>query len=405
MKPDIGSLKRRWTQPLMMTAGFLPVPVLLCAWNLPEAPLRGLPVALLYVCAAWICAAVPGRRRLIAGGLGTVAIAALGMLLLPWRTAPVLLAIPLVFAVLLAAGLAHSSEMPLAYPCIGLGLHVAAQFAQLFDAEAANAAVYVLRGAFVVYAFLALLSMNRASLRDAAAKGSPAPLSVRRKNRLLAVALGLVTLLIACLPAILQLFERLWSTLIAAIGRFLAWLGNLFAVEMSPDTGGGGGAMDMMGAASAEPSPFWEILEKIVLVIGIATAAALAVIAVRLLWQKSRRMFAALLRRLRQFVQAASEDYQDEISDTREGGERKRLFRKFVRKPDPLKGIDAAKLPPRERVRFYYLRARLKHPGWAAEQTAREHLPADAVEIYERARYSAHEVRESDASRFQEKVK
>ena len=43
MKPDIGSLKRRWTQPLMMAADFLPVPVLLCAWNLPEAPLRGLP--------------------------------------------------------------------------------------------------------------------------------------------------------------------------------------------------------------------------------------------------------------------------------------------------------------------------------------------------------------------------
>ena len=104
-------------------------------------------------------------------------------------------------------------------------------------------------------------------------------------------------------------------------------------------------------------------------------------------------------------MQAASEDYQDEISDTREGGERKRLFRKFVRKPDPLKGIDAAKLPPRERVRFYYLRARLRHPGWVPEQTAREHLPADAAEIYERARYSAHEVRESDASRFQEKVK
>ena len=78
---------------------------------------------------------MPGRRRLIAGGLGTVAIAALGMLLLPWRTAPVLLAIPLVFAVLLAAGLAHGGELPLAYPCVGLGLHVAAQFAQLFDAE------------------------------------------------------------------------------------------------------------------------------------------------------------------------------------------------------------------------------------------------------------------------------
>ena len=49
--------------------------------------------------------AVSDPLRLIAGGLGTVAIAALGMLLLPWRTAPVLLAIPLVFAVLLAADL------------------------------------------------------------------------------------------------------------------------------------------------------------------------------------------------------------------------------------------------------------------------------------------------------------
>ena len=409
MRASFRSLARRVQTALMLAAGYLPAPLLLCARLTPDQPWRGLYAPLLYVCAAAACAVVPGRRRLLAGALGAAAIAALGLAALPWRAAPALLAIPVLYGYLLLAGLSGDG-LPIAIPCAALALHAAAQVVQWIDARSGGgmpaSVVAALRCAFVLYGFLALISMNRASLRDAAAKGSPAPLSMQRKNLLLALGMGAVTLLIACLPAVARLFQRLWNAFLAALGRALLWLGSLFAFEEAAESGGGGAPAGGMGAlAAAEPHPFWQIVEKAAIALGVVAAAAAAALLLRLLWKNLRRLLAALRERLRQFARAASEDYRDEISDTREGGERMRLFRRRARRPNPLRGIDAAKLPPRQRVRFFYLRARLKRPDWEDAQTVREQLPADAAEIYERARYSQREVSEGDAGSFEDRLR
>ncbi len=408
MKAFFAQLRRRWQAPLMLAAGFLPAPLMLCAFLAPQAPWSGVPAALAYVCAAWVCAAVAGRRRLLTGALGAMAIVALGLAALPWRDAPVLLAIPALYVFLLLMGLPAGGELPPAYPCVGLGLHVAAQIAADVGARTGGmqeGVLWALRGTFVVFGVLGLLALNRASLKDAAVKGSPAPLTVRRKNLLLTLALGAAALFIACLPAVARLCERVWHAALAALGRLLRWLSELFAVELAAETGGAPAAMDMQGAAAGAPNPFWEILEKIVVALGAIAAAVFAALLLRLVWKRMRRWLRVLAERLRRFVQAASEDYQDEIADTREGGSRSRLFRRRARGRDLLRGVDAAKLAPRERVRFYYLRARLRRPDWTDGQTAREHLPADAAEIYERARYSPHAVSEADAGTFERRVR
>lgn len=410
MKLNFGLLRRRWHMAVLLAAGFLPLPLVLCAKRAPDALWAGLPAAGLYVLFSWLCTVLPGRRRLIAAVLGAAAIAVVELKLLPWMGALMLLLIPLVYGYLLFAGLAYGGEeTPLVYPCVAAGVHIVAQFIQLFDANAnvqmPTAVIYALRLAFVVFGFLVLFSLNRISLREAAAKGSPAPLTVKRRNLLLTVALGGLTMLIACLPAVLRFFQRFWDAFVVLVKKIWAILCALLAAEEAPMSGGMGGLPDgMLAGEVRETSLFWKILEKIAMVVGLIAAAALVVVILVILWRKFRKLFALVAARLREYAQAASEDYHDEISDTREGGERTSIFRRFVRRRDPLKGIDEAKLPPRERIRFYYLRAWLKRSDWEVGHTARENLPSEAAGIYEKARYSQHDVTEAEAAEFGRKV-
>ena len=106
-----------------------------------------------------------------------------------------------------------------------------------------------------------------------------------------------------------------------------------------------------------------------------------------------------LAERLSLFAQTSSEDFEDEITDTREEGEQERisvldsLRRRLVR-------VDEKKLSPTQRVRYRYLRLMVKHPEWRASQTARESIPEDAAALYERARYSGDSVSPEEAERF-----
>lgn len=405
MRLNFALLRSRWHGPVMLAAGFVPLPLLLCARMTPDLPWRGLPVAAAYVLLAWLCTILPGKRRLAFGIAGAALLGAVGVWLLPWREAWPLLSVPAVYMALLLTGLAGGDAgMSIALPSVGLGLHIVAQFMQLIDRQAgtemALSVIYALRASFVLFGFLILFALNRNSLREAAAKGSPAPLTVRRRNWLMTAGMGLLTLLIACLPAVVRFFERLWNDFVAALLRLIWLLMSMLVPDDAVQDGPMGAQPDAMLAAEGETSALWRALEKIMLAVAVIAAAVIAVVALRILWRKLRALVAWAMERLRIFAQAASEDYQDEISDTREGGERTSLLRRRVRRRDPLKGVDPAKLPPRERVRFYYLKTWMKRPDWEAGNTARENLPGDAAGIYERARYSLRDVSEAEAEEF-----
>ena len=100
---------------------------------------------------------------------------------------------------------------------------------------------------------------------------------------------------------------------------------------------------------------------------------------------------------LERYGAAVSEDYIDEITDTRETGDASRSRSRFgASKPKAPKGGT-----PGERVRYRYKLLLWKHPEWNRGATAREKLPPDAADIYERARYSPHPVTEEEAEAFQ----
>ena len=194
--------------------------------------------------------------------------------------------------------------------------------------------------------------------------------------------------------------EQAWDVLMVMLLRFLCWLAQL--LPRSAPTGDGAAApadMSGFGDMAAEPSLLAVILEKVAYVIAGIAAAAAAVFAVRFLYRQLKKLARRLMDMMRRYAAAATEDYDDEITDTREDGERGRNM--------PLQALrrrlalgDDKSLPPAERIRRRYARLRLKHADWQDSRTARETLPDDAAQLYERARYSEHPVTGEDAEDF-----
>ena len=105
---------------------------------------------------------------------------------------------------------------------------------------------------------------------------------------------------------------------------------------------------------------------------------------------------------LERYVAAVSEDYEDEIKDTRMESEGERIIKK--RRQSVWKK-EQAPANPGENIRFRYRQLLRKHPQWTANTTARENMPEELAELYEQARYSSHPVTESQAVRFSAKSK
>ncbi len=252
-------------------------------------------------------------------------------------------------------------------------------------------------GSFLVFLLLTLLAMNRRSLRTASGKRKAVPTSMRGKNAAMTLGLFLLTIGLSLIPFLCDRLKQLLLILLRLLGEVLMKLLS----RPGGNAGGGGGAespQQLLGAlGAAEASPFALLMERIFRYIA---AAAIVVLAGYLLYQIGRRLW-RLLRRLlasvNRFAQSAGEDYEDEISDTREAGERRRVFTSLRRRPvwrdDP-----AAAPAQRIRSRLGYLRARSK--TWSPGTTAREALPAEAAAIYEKARYSTHPVSREEAERF-----
>ena len=103
-------------------------------------------------------------------------------------------------------------------------------------------------------------------------------------------------------------------------------------------------------------------------------------------------------------VSASEDGDEDEITDTRDDYE---LDSTPKRRAERIKAafVNEQKLSAQQRVRHYYRRLALKHTEWTRGSTARETIPEEAAEIYERARYSAHPISEEDALAFKKNTR
>ena len=95
-------------------------------------------------------------------------------------------------------------------------------------------------------------------------------------------------------------------------------------------------------------------------------------------------------------------NHEDEITDTREGKEKKNLSQLLK---NSLTIVNESKLTPAQRIRYRYQRLLKKHSQWPGSSTARENLPGEMAPYYEKARYSQKTVSAEEAETFAEGIK
>lgn len=393
-------LKRCWL-PLLAAFGILPVTVLL-SWGV------GFPRLSLYVPAyllcGCLCAQLRGKWRLAAGAGFALCMAALGVAGFIRTRQPVFLFMGFGHAGLMLFTLPAREFIRQEIVFTGLLIHVAAQiWLNLMDGTALQATYAPVRplltATLVIFLACSVLTLNQLNLASALPEAQAVPGSIRRRNRLLTFLMLVAALLISLIPALGRWLTQAWDMLRTVVAQVIRWLIDLYPAPASVPGGGGAGDADfgMLGEA-APTSPLAVILEKIMLALAFAFLAVLLVKALRILGQKLMMFLRWGFQRLQSYASSATEDYVDELQNTREQGDERFLLNRLRRRRISARELEA--MPPRERIRVLYAIARRKHPEWPASGTARETLKEESARIYERARYSSHPVTEEDADRF-----
>lgn len=407
MMERLKGLRWRGQYPLLLAVGCMPLGVML----LMHAPAALVPrlwlMAGLFLLAAWGCLLLPGRYRIAGGGTAFVLLLAAGGFLFRVQEALYRVLIPAAYALLLVpvmpiGGWSSRRELAPGWPLVGLVLYCAAQVlvntGNAFPAWQ-EAARHTLLAAFLLFAALTLLSLNRSSLDAAAHSRRTPPAGMRRMNMLLTLGFMALGVLLAAIPLVGQALTLAWDGLIRLVAVAAAMIAALLP-EMQRATGGGApaGQMGLMDGENATVSPLAQIIEKVMLVIALIAAAVLTFVFLRMVGRRLLALVRWLLGRLGHYQAAAGEDYVDEITDTREesDAERQSLLRQLRGRMRQ----DERGLTPAQRVRQRYRRLRRTHRHWSDADTARETLPQDAAVIYEKTRYGGMELTDGEEERF-----
>ena len=412
MKLNTTDFRRKCQHPLLLALAGLPLLLILAINVAPEC--MGIMCGYLgaWVLLAWGCILIPGKMRLLAGLVSGGLLAGMAAVMFPLQDKPVLLLLPLVhipllLAVLPMGGWERSRELPLALHVAGVLTHVLLQLIISTGEMVGNATYFPAKTpllmSFLAYAVLVLLALNRTSLDSAAQSRRRVPLLMRRQNLLLTMALLVIGVLLAAIPAIGEVLGTAWDWFVRGVAFVAALIMSLLPQRGGGGGGGGGAAEADMGLGEAyEPSQLALLMEKII------SWAALIVMAIglffllRVVGKKLYQLLKRLWGHLGQYGAAAGEDYEDEITDTRDESdvEREGLLGR-LRRMVPAEEKD---LTPAQQVRSRYRRLKQRRK-WHDASTARENLPEDASRLYEQARYSGEPLTQADAERFQEGTK
>ena len=414
MKLNFKDFGRKCQMPVMLAAGSVALPIMICVESgVPAAVKTCILLSLAYILLAWITIWLPGKLRIPVGVIFSAGLIAAGAMLLPMGEAPAAWAIPVLLAVMLMGGLrigGWNSGQEL-HPLVGalcLLAHLAAQLMVNVDKINRGGELYgtvtpVLTACFILFGAMAMLELNRISLNSAVNGRSAVPTAMKRKNWLLTGGLMALTLLIAAVPAVIRAIERAWQWLMTAIILLVQLLMRLFPQnETQGADGGGGNMLEGLVGETQEQSLLGKIIEKVMIALALIVVAVLLVIALRIVWKKLKVLMKRLWEYLNRYMVSSSEDYVDEVTATRDDSILERLLRREKRRALK-KRVDESALTPKERIRYRYLLAWLKHPEWTSDRTARENLSEDLAQIYERARYSSHEITAQDAETFAQK--
>lgn len=406
MRLNTTDFSRKMQHPLLMALTALPIALLLALRYAPAQLWQMATIPGTYVLLSWGCILIPGRKRLIGGVISALALAGMGVFFLPWRTGLALLLIPVMYSALLfvalpIGGWPRNRELAVIWHVGGVITHVAGQV--LVNVVATYGAGRLpLLVSFLLDAALVLLALNRASLDSAAQSRRMVPLLMRRQNLVVTLGMLLIGVGLAAIPAIGEWLSRAWDWLMQGVA-FVAGLLMALLPRSSGPIGGApaAGSSDMGFGEAAAPSELAVLMEKIIGVVAAVVLVIALVLAGRVLWKKLIRLVKYLWGRLGQYGAAAGEDYEDEITSTRDepDTERGRALRLGMRQ-----GKSAADATPNGQVRARYRQLKRRH-RWQAAQTARETLPDTSAALYERVRYGGESLTQAEAEQFRESTK
>ena len=354
----------------------------------------------------------PGKPRLIWGIVGCLLLTVPCFLFLESSLCAFGLLIGVIFCGLLLCTMRMGAweagkELPAGWLAVLLVFLLFGCFLSFVEERVAHTGLS-LRICLFVFLFFAMRSLNRGSLFLAAGgKRSFSPAMVQ-KNTMMTVILFFAALALALLPSAWELLKLLFELL----GRLFAWLKDLFAAMMPEETiseattiattevattGEGLGVLTEK-IPRREPSAAGQaMMTTVVLMILIPASIFGLYNIVRLLIKGVRK----LIDTVDAAVNAHTDDYEDEITDTRQDGESETRKDPKEKKPK----IPESSMEPGERIRYRYRKLSKKHPEWQASNTARENLPATPAGLYERARYSTHPITPEEAEQFKSETK
>ena len=408
MRLNTSDFLRKAQHPLLLGLGSLPLSMLLTLSFAPETFRFAWCFPAAYVLLSWACLVIPGKKRVAAGVISAILLVALCILLLPMTKSFGLILMPLMYVVLMfltlpIGGWPYNQELQMGWHVGGAVTHVLLQMlvngSQLMQNGVYTPAETPVLCSFLAYAVLVLLALNRASLDSASQSRRKVPLLMKRQNILFTMVLLVIGVLLAAIPAIGAALDTVWDFILRGIALVMEFLA-LFMPASSGGGGGAGGGMGDMGfGEAAPPSDLALLLEKILTVLTVLIVVIALALLLRVLWKKLKAGLKLLWARMMQYGSAASEDYEDEITSTRdeEGTEREGLLSRLRRRNvgDEKGGT------PTERVRMRYKKLKRRNE-WSAASTARETLPDEAAALYERARYGGETLTEEEAGRFRE---
>lgn len=402
MRQFLMNFLRVFRFPLLLTTATLPVTLtvflrfapgmLYLAWILP----------LCYLVLDLLGTRVRGKWRVPYSLFGMAVLMAMGLFAVRITQQLPLLVVSGLYAVLIACGMITSSQgryerIALVWYISGTLLHIAAQLMLYSDrvtnTHALDAISPWITGSFYLFAALAMLSINQTSLSFAASGRQSVSETMRRKNAVLTLVFFGIAALLSLIPALATAVSEFFLFAFSAIMWLLSQLGK---AQMSDSSGGGGQGEqgDMLqGMQKGETAEIWNVLSVI---LGIAVAILIIALIVYGLYKLIRKIpdvLHALMRLLNRYVTAVSEDYVDEITDTRDFDEKDRIVKRKKQ------NVDERKLPPDQRIRYRYSLLMQKRK-WSRGSTARENLPAHMAPLYERVRYSDYVATEEEAQRF-----
>lgn len=397
-------LLRRCHLPLLAIASFAqPIVLMLCR----IAPENAAHMALFPVLTAvmlMLCARISGRMRpILLGGCCAVLFLAARVLLFPGASAHLL---PLGCAGILLFAIAQADKDPAqASPM----LYFACTFAQLaslfllYQADESVRSMALMQGAFYLWLLLFLLTFNRISLNNATLSRYRLSAGMARTGVVLTLCVFALALILCAMPAVVSGINWLFGALREGSILLLMFVIHLFPAESTGGSAGAAMPLPLEGglAAEAEASRFAQLLEKIAAVFSVLVLIIGCAILLRLLWLAVLRLVRHLLAHLARYAAAVTEDYEDEITDTREEtGERAFLpLRHRTRQTNSYPDTPAG------RIRRRYAQLLTRHGEWPPSSTARENLSSSAASLYEQARYSEHVPSQEDAQRFERETK